>query len=196
MILSVIAQLRFVATYFVPSLYPAVITIAGSIFGVLLSQLPSPPRGSIEPFILNLFAVIGIITLLATLALTLKKLFGRQPGINEILSGLVSIKTLAEYKEEQRLRCLGIEKQVSDARHSFDKRANSDLVRIEQTFAKIFELGEMRDKDMGKMRDTISRLQERTETHIRKLDQYDGKMDNLLREVSAAAARGVREAQQ
>jgi hypothetical protein len=88
-----------------------------------------------------------------------------------------------------------LEKQISDARHSFDERANKDLVHVEKAFEKIYLLGEQRDRDMGKMRDSISKLTERTDSHIRKLDQYDGKMDNLLTKVSEAAARGVREAQ-
>jgi DNA-binding protein H-NS len=193
---AVIAQLKFVGTFLVPSFFPSMIAIVGSILGVMFAQLPAPARGTMEPWLLNLFAFIGIVTLLAGLALTLKKLFGRQPSISEILSGLVSTKTLAEYREEQRLRCVGLEKQISDARHSFDEARMSDLRRNEESFSKIFQLAEQRDRDLGKMRDTISRLQERTETHLRKLDQYDTKLDNLLREVSAAASRGVRDAQQ
>jgi hypothetical protein len=189
--LTVIAQLKFVGTYFVPSFFPAMIALAGSLFGLVFAQMPPPVRGSIEPWLLNLFAFIGVVTLLATLALTLKKLFGRQPSINEILSGLVSVKSLDGYKEEQRLRCVGLEKQISEARHAFDEVRMTDLKRNEETFTRIFALAETRDRDLGKMRDTISRLQERTETHLRKLDQYDTKLDNLLREVTAAAARGV-----
>jgi hypothetical protein len=45
-----------------------------------------------------------------------------------------------------------------------------------------------RDHVISELRDSMSRLQERTETHVRKLDSNDMKMDNLLREVSAAAA--------
>lgn len=198
MIFAVIAQLKFVATYLVPSLYPALIMTASAVAAFLapLAQFAGPQRGTEWPFVLNVIAWLGVLTIAATFALTLKKLFGRQPSLGEVLSGLVSVKTLAEYKEEQRLRCVGIEKQVSEARHAFDERVNSDLVRVEKTFETIFRLAEARDRDMGKMRDSISRLTERTDTHIRKLDQYDGKMDNLLTKVAEAAARGVRDAQQ
>jgi uncharacterized FlaG/YvyC family protein len=199
MILAVIAQLKFVATYFVPSLFPSMIALLGSILGIVFAQLPNPVRGSIEPWLLNLFAFIGVVTLLATLALTLKKLFGRQPSINEILSGLVSVKAFDNWRdkhvEEQRLRCVGLEKQISDARHSFDERANSDLARTLETFKEIVNRGDQRDRDVRKISDTISRLQERTEAHVRKLDAYDQKFDAMLVKVTEAAARGVRQAQ-
>jgi hypothetical protein len=197
MIPAVIAQLKFVATYLVPSLYPALLMTISAIVAFFspLVAFTAPPPGSEWPFVLNVIAWLGVLTIAATFALTLKKLFGRQPSLSEVLSGLVSTKSLSEYKEEQRLRCVGLEKQISDARHSFDEVRMTDLKRVEQTFEKIFEIAEQRERDIGKMRDTISRLQERTETHIRKLDQYDGKMDNLLREVSKAAAAGVRSAQ-
>lgn len=199
MILAVIAQLKFVATYFVPSLYPSAIMILSAIaafFGPPLAAFTAPPPGTEWPFVLNAIAWLGVAAIAATFALTLKKLFGRTPPLDEILSGLVGVKSFGEFKEEQRLRCVGLEKQISDARHSFDEVRMSDLKRTEETFARIFGLASDRDKELGKMRDTVSRLQERTETHLRKLDQYDTKLDNLLREVSAAAARGVREAQQ
>jgi hypothetical protein len=196
MILAVIAQLKFVATYLVPSLYPAMITLLGSIIGIVLAAFGPPPPGSVEPWLLNLFALIGVLTLLATFALVLKKLFGRQPSLTEILSGLVSVKTLAEYKEEIRLRTVGLEKQISDARHSFDERANSDLVRIEKTFREIFRRGEERDRAVASLSREMATLTERTENHLRKLDQYDQKLDNLLRDVTRAAAAGVRQGQQ
>ncbi|MCA1589706.1 MAG: hypothetical protein LC734_04805, partial [Acidobacteria bacterium] len=154
------------------------------------------PEGSSISWALNALAWIGVITLLATLALTLKKLFGRQPSLTEILSGLVSVKSLDGYKEEMRLRTVGLEKQISDARHSFDERANSDFVRFQKEFEAIAKRGDERDRTTQKLSNSVSQLQERTETHLRKLDQYDLKFDNLLREVSAAAARGVRQAQQ
>jgi hypothetical protein len=122
----------------------------------------------------------------------MKKLFGRAPSLNEILSGLVTTTSLDNYKEEQRLRSVGLEKQISDARHSFDARANTDLVRYEKAFQEVFSRGELRDKMVTELRDTVARLQERTETHLRKLDQYDTKLDNLLRDVSRAAQAGVR----
>jgi hypothetical protein len=198
MILAVISQFKFIATYLVPSAYPSMLMALSAIaaFFAPLAQFTAPPHGTEWPFVLNAIAWLGVATIAATLALTLKKLFGRQPSLSEVLSGLVSTKALAEYKEEQRLRSVGLEKQISDARHSFDERANKDLVRTEQTFEKVFGLFTDRDRSMGKMRDSISALTERTESHLRKLDQYDTKLDNLLRDVSAAAARGVRQAQQ
>jgi hypothetical protein len=192
MLNTALNSLKFTATYLVPSLYPAMI----SALGFAIAVFEAPPQGTIEPWLLNAFAWIGVVTLLATLALTLKKLFGRQPSLTEVLSGLVTTKALAEYKEEQRVRDVGLEKQISAARHSFDERANGDLVRTQTSFREIFGLMEIRDKAIGELSKDVSRLHERTETHLRKLDQYDTKLDNLLREVSVAAARGVRSAQQ
>lgn len=198
MTFAVIAQFKFVATYLVPSAYPSLLMALSALaaFFAPLAQFSVPPPGSEWPFVLNVIAWLGVATIAATFALTLKKIFGRQPSLSEILSGLVSVKTLAEFKEEQRLRDVGLEKQISEARHSFDEVRMSDLARNEDTFKTIFRLSEQRDQSIGKMRDSISRLTERTESHIRKLDQYDTKMDNLLRDVSAAAARGVKQAQQ
>src|SRR4051794_36396443 len=154
MFLTVIAQLKFVATYMVPSLYPALLMMASAVaaFFAPLAQFGIPPHGSEWPFVLNVIAWLGVATIAATLALTLKKLFGRQPSLTEILSGLVSVKTLDGYREEQRLRCMGLEKQISDARHSFDERANTDLVRHEEVFKEIFKRADQRDdmmRDLG-----------------------------------------------
>jgi hypothetical protein len=186
-----IAEFKFAATYLAQSTYPALLAALS-----LFASLIMPPPGSEWPFAANVLMWLGILTMIGSLALIVRQLTRRQPSLNEILSGLMTVKTFDGYKEEQRLRCVGLEKQISDARHSFDERSNTDLVRIEQTFGRIFKLGEQRDRDMGKFRDTISRLQERTETHIRKIDQFDGKLDNLLSKVSEAVARGERQAQQ
>lgn len=190
MIEAVIAQFKFAATYLVPSVWPSLIGALG-----IAAALVMPPSGSEWPFAANVLMWTGVFTMFGSLALIVKRLFGRQPSLNEILSGLVSVAALNEYKEEQRLRAVGLEKQISDARHNFDERANTDLARTMETFKEVFERGEQRDRDVARLRDTISRLQERTETHLRKLDQYDTKLDNLLREVSKAAAAGVRSAQ-
>jgi len=147
------------------------------------------------------WTVIALVTALALAALVLvvlnqgRKFFGRQPTFNQILKTLLSVEDFQVYKEEQRLRNVGLEQQISAARHSFDERANSDLKRTLETFEVIFRRSGERDKTVATLRDTVSRLQERTETHLRKLDQYDTKLDNLLREVSRAAAAGVRSAQ-
>jgi hypothetical protein len=175
---------KFTATYLVPSLYPALLVTIGSI----IAAFGAPPPGTMEPWLLNGLGWIGVVTLLSTLALTLKKLFGRQPSLSEILSGLVTVKSLDGYKEEQRLRCVGIEKQVSEARHAFDRVLNTDRVNTMKVIEELMQRGQARDHIVGELRDTISRLQERTESHVRKLDANDTKMDNLLREVSAAAA--------
>jgi hypothetical protein len=197
MIFAVIAQLKFLATYFIPSLYPSLLMIASAIaaFFAPLAQFSGPPHGTEWPFVLNVIAWLGVLTIAATLALTLKKLFGRQPSLSEVLSGLVSTKTLAEYKEERRLREVGLEKQISEARHAFDARANSDLVRIEQTFERIFEAGEQRDREVRELAGLMARMQERTESHIRTLGQYDTKLDVLRREISetVGALRAARE---
>ncbi|HWM26588.1 MAG TPA: hypothetical protein VNP98_17355 [Chthoniobacterales bacterium] len=147
------------------------------------------------------WTAIGVFTVIAIAAVTFtalnqgKKWFGRQPTFDEIIKTLLSVEDFKIYKEEQRLRNVGLEEQISNARHTFDERVNSDLKRTLETFEVIFRRGGERDQIVAKLRDTVSRLQERTETHLRKLDQYDTKLDNLLREVSAAAARGVKSAQ-
>jgi hypothetical protein len=175
---------KFTATYLVPSLYPAILVTIGSI----IAAFGAPPPGTMEPWLLNGLGWIGVVTLLATLALTLKKLFGRQPSLSEILSGLVSTKTLAEYKEEVRLRTVGLEKQISDCRHAFDAALNTDRVNVAKMIDAVMERSVERDRVIASLSDSMSRLHERTESHVRKLDANDMKMDNLLREVSAAAA--------
>src|SRR4051812_37230855 len=187
MILTVIAQFKFAATYLVPGAWPALIFFVSAVLGGLTSFFRSPlgvtvpPAGTEWPFVLNVLFWLLVLNAVAGLTYTLMKIFGRKPSLTEVLSGLVDGKTFGAYKEELRLRCLGLEKQISDARHSFDERANKDLVRVEQTFEKIFKLAETRDEAMGVMRDSISLLRERTETHLRKFDQYDTKFDNMLR---------------
>lgn len=182
MLNTALKLLKFTATYLVPSLYPAMI----SALGFMIAAFQTPREDTIAPWLLNAFAWIGFILILATLALTLKKLFGRQPSLSEVLSGLVTVKTLDGYKEEQRLRCLGLEKQISDARHSFDEALKSDLVRSERIFAEIFQ-------SIGTMRDSVSRLQERTETHIRQFDSLSQKLDRTIERLPHSGRRDPRE---
>lgn len=202
MILAVIAQFKFAATYLVPGAWSAVVFVLSAALGGLTSFLhipmgvTMPPAGTEWPFVLNVLFWLLVLNAIAGLTYTLLKIFGRKPSLNEVLSGLVSVPKFKDYQEEQRLRCVGLEKQISEARHAFDEVRMTDLKRTEETFTTIFRLAEARDQSMGKMRDSISRLTERTDNHIRKLDQYDTKLDNLLRDVSAAAARGVRQGQQ
>lgn len=184
MIEPMIAQLRFVATYMEPSAYPSLLGGLG-----VVTSLVMPPPGSEWPFAANVLMWVGILTMLASFTLVMKKLLGRAPSLNEILTGLVTCASLEDYKKEQHLRHRGLEEQISALRHDTDARQNSDLVRTEKTLAEIFvRLGE-RERTFGEMRDQISRLAERTETHIRKLDQYDTKLDNLLKDVGRLASR-------
>lgn len=180
-----IAQFKFLATYLLPGAWLWVLTGGGW----LLASFGPPPPGSELSWALNFLAWVGVLNLVAGFALIIKKLFGRQPSLSEILSGLVTVKTLDFYKEEQRLRCLGLEKQISETRHSFDERANSDLVRYERTSKQIFSIMGERDQVIGRLRDTIGKLEERTESHIRKFDQLDGKIDRMIER----ATRAIRE---
>ena len=79
------------------------------------------------------------------------------------------------------IRCRGLEEQISKMRHDVDAALNTAFVAAE-----------LRGGVITMMRDQVSRLQERTETHIRKLDQYDLKLDTLIRELPRAlrAANG------
>lgn len=136
--------------------------------------------GAIGWTIMGLVAALAIVVLVLTAANQARRLFGRRPTLNEILNKLVSVDDHDEYKEEMRLRCLGLEKQISDARHSFDERANSDLVEAGKQFETVFRLIGERDKMMSDQNHIMARLQERTETHVRKFDQLEGKLDTAL----------------
>lgn len=170
--------------------------VARSALGVSpLAEILLPPAGSQWPFAANVLMWGSILTMFGGLILILKKLFGRQPSFGETLAKLVSIGRFDEYREEQRLRAKGLEAQISQARHSFDERANTDLFHCGKLFDGLINRMSSHDKVAADLRDSVSRLHERTETHLRKLDQYDTKLDNLLRDVSRAAAAGVRSAQ-
>lgn len=175
----VIAQFKFVATYLVPAVWPSVLYGAA-----ILASLVMPPPGSEWPFAANVLMWCGILTMLASLALLLKKLFGRAPSLTEVLSGLVTTKALVDYKEDQRLRSVGLEKQISSIRHDLDKSLTESLQR-EETRAKAIQ----------EMRDSVSRLQERTETHIRTLDRYDQRFEALLQRISDAASLATKAVQ-
>ena len=131
------------------------------------------PSGFPLALFFTVAALLAVLTLMATLALQAKKLFGRQPSLDLILSGLVTVGVLKDYKDEQHLRNRGLEEQISKVRHDVDEALNSAMVRE----------GE-RGKEIQLMRDIVTRLQERTETHIRKLDRYDDRFDRMLREWS------------
>lgn len=111
-----------------------------------------------------------------------------QPFIVSLEEKFVSAENFADHKEEARLRAVGLEKQISDARHSFDERANTDLRRTLETFADVFKRIENNEKAIGAVDRIVGQMEERTQTHIRQLDANDTKMNTLLREVSAAAA--------
>jgi TolA-binding protein len=131
------------------------------------------PSGFPLALFFTIAAGLAVLTLLATLALQAKKLFGRQPSLDSILSGLVTVGVLEDFKGEQHRRARGLEEQISKLRHDVDAALNSSIVRE----------GE-RGKEIQTMRDIVARLQERTETHIRKLDRYDDRFDRMLREWS------------
>jgi hypothetical protein len=166
MISALITQLKFVATYLVPSLYPSLLFA----FSAVLAVFTAPFPGSEWPFVLNAIAWLGVLTIAATFALTLKKLFGRRPPLDEILSGLVTVASLKEFREEQGRRDAGLETQIAAVHDETETAFNAAFTREGD-----------RERDIREMRDILSRLQERTETHIRKLDQYDGRFDLLLR---------------
>lgn len=186
MIVAVIAQLKFVGTYFVPSLYPSLLMVLSAIAGSFtsLAQFSAPPHGSEWTFVLNVIAWLGVATIAATLALTLKKLFGRQPSLTEVLSGLVTLKSLEDFKKEKHIRERGLEEQISKLRHDLDRALTEALQR--ET---------VRERTIQEMRDAVSRLHERTETHIRMLDQYDKKIGTLFERIGEAAQLATRAVQ-
>lgn len=137
---------------------------------MILAIFEAPPAGTEWPFVLNVIAWLGVMTIAATFILTLKKLFGRQPSLSSVLSGLITVAVLKEFKEEQVRRDAGLEAQIAAVHDETDTAFNAAFAREGD-----------RERDIREMRDILSRLQERTETHIRKLDQYDSRFDRLLR---------------
>lgn len=135
---------------------------------MLAYSVPLPPAGSEWPWLLNALMWLFVFNGLGGLALIMKKLVGRQPSLNQVLSGLVTVAGLDDYKKEQHLRNRGIEEQVGALRHEIKNEYNSASLRAEE-----------RRHEIAQLRDQVSRLSERTETHVRKLDQMDGKIDRI-----------------
>lgn len=146
----------------------------------LAQTFTPPPAGSEWSWILNALAWLSVIALIATLALALKKLFGRDPSFNQTIAGLATAAALEDYKKEQHLRNRGLEEQISKIRHDFDARANSDMVAIERRAQELFNQIKTEAAEARELGRTVTRLEERTETHIRKLDQNDARLDGLL----------------
>lgn len=136
--------------------------------------------GAIGWTVMGVVAALGIVVLVLTALNQAKKFFGRQPTFDEIIKTLLSVDDFDIFKEEQRLRAVGLEKQISDARHSFDERANSDLKRNLETFEHMGKRNDDRDKAVAELRDSVSTLHERTATHVRSLDALFNKCDKLL----------------
>lgn len=185
MIPFVIAQLKFIATYLVPSLYPSLMLAVSFIFASLttlarLAVLPSP--GTEWPFVLNVLFWLGVVSLILTIWLTIKKIAARNPSLNEVLSGLVSNKTFDDYKKEQHVRDRGLEIQISDARHSFDETHKTDFVANEKRFEVVFRLISEHDKRNEEFLRANAELQERTKTHIREFDSIKGQIERMLRD--------------
>ena len=183
MILVVISQIKFVATFLVPSLYPSIMLMVSFVCASLtsltrLAVMPAP--GTEWPFVLNVLFWLGVISLLLTIWLTIKKIAARNPSLNEVLSGLVSVSTMKEYKEEVRLRCVGLEKQISDARHSFDEALKTDFTANEKRFEVIFRLIAEHDKRNEEFLKANAELQERTRTHVREFDNIKGQIERML----------------
>jgi hypothetical protein len=174
MISAMITQIKFVATYLVPSLYPSLLFALSTVLAAFTAPFP----GSEWPFVLNAIAWLGVLTIAATFALTLKKLFGRRPPLDEILSGLVSVKSLNDFQQEQHNRHRGMEEQISKLRHDTSDALMTAINR-----------GENRDRLISGLHEVISRLQERTENHIRKFDQLDSKLDRALERIGQRGQR-------
>lgn len=145
-----------------------------------LSEVPFPPQNILVDFVWGAIGVLSATALILVVIVNWKKAFGRVPSLDVIISGLMTAKEFESYKQEQHLRDRGLEEQIGKVRHDTSDALMGVISRSEE-----------RDKEMRVISGTIERLQERTETHIRKIDQFDGKIDNLLKEV-AQAARSVK----
>jgi hypothetical protein len=146
-----------------------------------LAQIPFPSEPILNNFIWGLGGLLLIALLVLSVIYFWKQVFGRQPSLNSTISGLITHGAFTEFKKEMHIRCRGLEEQISKMRHDVDAALNTAFVAAE-----------LRGGVITMMRDQVSRLQERTETHIRKLDQYDLKLDTLIRELPRAlrAANG------
>ncbi len=139
----------------------------------LAADFPLPPQTVWVDFIWGLYGVgLAVIFVLGGVVLY-KKAFGRQPSLNAVLAGLVSVPALDEYKKDQDKRFIGLESQINSLRKEMREEYNHSKHQ-----------GEERRNEIQALRDQVSRLQERTETHIRKLDQIDNKLDAIWRNVS------------
>lgn len=136
---------------------------------VCLAQFPFPPENVLVPFVWGLLGLLSIAALILSVIVQYKKAFGRVPSLDHIIAGLMTAKAFEDFKEEQRLRHRGLEEQIGKVRHDTSDALMSAMNR-----------GEERDKEIREMGRMIERLQERTETHLRKLDSFDGKLDRLI----------------
>ncbi len=135
----------------------------------ILAQIPVPPPDLVGRVIWALIAIAAVVVLVLTGIVQWKKAFGRAPPLNEILAGLVSEQTMNEYKKEATRVSDGVSNEITKLR-----------VEVKEEYKAAEERAEERRQELIAMRDQVSKLQERTETHIRQLDKLDGKVDRLL----------------
>lgn len=140
-----------------------------------------------------IFVLVGLLSLLGGYALILtvisghRKVFGRNPPLEEDLNrvelnlkGFTSVKEFEALREEARLRAVGLEKQISTARHDFAKEmeglAKNARADYEETSDHLTKLAE----EVVKTRVTIGALDERTKNVAGTVHNFDAKLNTLL----------------
>lgn len=136
--------------------------------------------GAIGWTVIGIASALSVAVLVLTVLLLGRAWFRKQPTFNEILKTLLPVADFEKYREEQRIRDVGLETQISVARHAFDAALKTDFVANAREHTEIIRRGDARDQIIATLRDSMSAMQERTATHIRQFDALFKKCDTLL----------------
>jgi hypothetical protein len=136
--------------------------------------------GAIGWTVMGVAAALSLAALVLTVLLLGRAWFRKQPTFHEILKTLMPVTDFEIYKEEQRRRDVGLETQISAARHAFDEALKADFVTNAREHKEILRRGDARDGIISTLRDSMAAMQERTATHIRQFDALFKKCDTLL----------------
>lgn len=181
---------------------------------LILAQTPGVPlptpvvNGGLHPAMVTVVVGLVCLLVLVVLVLTVLKLwkenFGRTPPIDVTLGakaekgdvdtlkvdikGLAMSKDLDAIREENRLRCVGLEAQISDSRHQWREEFNAWLLGAkdrDEERAKRLQHLEQQAVAAGQ---SLAKLDERSVGISSQLTNLNSKLDRLVESRMAAKA--------
>jgi hypothetical protein len=171
----------------------------------VIAQIPSTPPPGIGEWLRIVLYIVGVLLILLKAWEAAEKRFGHNPPIDHVieqvnvnLKGLTPLKDFEARNEEQRLRDVGLEKQISEVRHEVPTikqfaQTEDDHLRVDVKNSldalrkEIIDANNARSRSVGNLHEQLKAAEIKlaavdadNKTLMRKTDSMDNKIDRLL----------------